>query len=398
MENCTIYSHYLEFQKILGVIKSILPDVKLEVDDDGLEKRVAVKASEDSSFQLNYRERKTPSYKLEEIECGLTQNLAGMVNFVQSLPAGNTEVKNKFIYKIMSMNCEMSLMAEPEITEAFESIIRVLVQDLDGFIFAQPNHLFTKSETQHFLDKNFNLIIDLNGNCEIDDLEVNVNAAYMDEPKENYTEDQLARKSKSGEFLEEKGIAVNEHLPCVPSQETVEVRTLQEVLDRAYALLVIAAKGEGVEQEHLGRVVGEKNINSFTEQEQFIYNAESLTDEQRAYATWRYESLYVLLWALGKFDDLIYPDNICNVSDVVSSIFQPTREEFEASVQLRTKAEILDALDMTYRMHWACVNARINGREVGGAIMPSVIYERHYALNWLTHFMDQPWDEVETPT
>ncbi|MBL3656150.1 DUF4272 domain-containing protein [Fulvivirga sediminis] len=398
MENCTIYSHYLEFQKILGVIKSILPNAKLEVDDHGLEKSVTVLGSVGSSLKVNYRERKTPSYKLEEIECGLTQNLAGMVNFVQSLPATNTDVKNKFIYKIMSMNCEIALMAEPKITESFKSIIGVLVQDLDGFIFAQPNDQFTKSETQHFLNKDLNLIIDLNGNCEIDDLEVNVNAAYMDEPKEDYTEEQQARRGRSGEFLKEKGIAVNEHLPCVPDQGSVEIRALKEVIDRAYALLVISAKGEGVEQEHLQRAVAEKGINSFTEQEQFIYNADVLSDEQRAYATWRYESLYVLLWSLGKFDDLIYPDNICNVSDVVSSIFQPTREEFEANVKLRSKEEILDALDMTYRMHWACVNARINGREVGGGIIPSVIYERHYALNWLTHFMDQQWDDVQTPT
>ena len=49
-------------------------------------------------------------------------------------------------------------------------------------------------------------------------------------------------------------------------------------------------------------------------------------------------------------------------------------------------------------MHWACVDARIQGEEVKGAINPSVIYERHYALNWLTKYQNQDWDNITTNT
>jgi hypothetical protein len=27
-----------------------------------------------------------------------------------------------------------------------------------------------------------------------------------------------------------------------------------------------------------------------------------------------------------------------------------------------------------------------------------VVYERHYALNWLTGYMDQDWDDISTDT
>ena len=60
--------------------------------------------------------------------------------------------------------------------------------------------------------------------------------------------------------------------------------------------------------------------------------------------------------------------------------------------------EILDELDKTFRMNWACVDARIKGEQVTGNINPSIIYERHYALNWLTNYQNQEWDEVQTNT
>ena len=62
--------------------------------------------SKTKTLTINYRQRKKPSYKLESVECGLTQNLAGMANFVQSLPAQNATVKGQLLYKVMAMNSE----------------------------------------------------------------------------------------------------------------------------------------------------------------------------------------------------------------------------------------------------------------------------------------------------
>ena len=403
MENCTIYSHHLEFEKVVQIVKSNLPKAKVEYNDGGMQKSLVATIKggffgKTKTLKINYRERKNPSYKLEQVECGLTQNLAGMVNFIQSLPAQNEDVKSKFLHKVMSANCEIPFIAEPEITTEFESVLGKIVNELDAFIFTQPNRIFNKSNGQHFIDKNLNLILDTNGNCEIRDIEVNVNPKYHDLPKENYNEEQIKRKEKSEAFLEVKGIKTNKNLPCVTSSEDVELRTLKEVIDRAYALLIVAVKGEGIEQEHLVKTVGAKKIDSLSSKENQIYQAESLDDQERAYATWRYESLYTILWALGKMEELKYPSEICDVQAIVGKIFQPSREEFEGSVKLRSESEILDELDKTYRMNWACVDARITSQEVSGNINPSVVYERHYSLNWLTKYQNQDWDNVQTNT
>jgi hypothetical protein len=48
-------------------------------------------------------------------------------------------------------------------------------------------------------------------------------------------------------------------------------------------------------------------------------------------------------------------------------------------------------------MHWALVDARINEREAPAGMRSSIVYERHYALNWITVYEDD-WDDITTDT
>lgn len=403
MENCTIYSHYLNFEKVVEILQQKLPKAKVEFNDGGINKSLiaTIKGGffgKTKTLKINYRQRKNPSYKLEEIECGLTQNLAGMANFIQSFPTQNEELKNKFIFKVLAANCEMSFMAEPEITSEFKSALHTIIQELDAFIFAQPSKVFNKSNGQHFLDKNFNLILDQNGNCEIQDIEVNVEAKYHDQPVENATEEQINRKAKSENFLNSHGIKVNKNLPLIETVEQTKMRSIDEIIDRAYALMVTAAKGEGIEQLHLDKLIQDKKIDSLSPKETEIFQSENLTDQDRAYATWRYESLYVILWAMGKMENLKFPNEICDVQAIVAALIKTNKEELKNTIHLKSLSEILDELDKTYRMNWACVDARIKGQPVEGNINSSIIFERHYALNWLTNYQNQDWDNVTTDT
>ncbi len=89
---------------------------------------------------------------------------------------------------------------------------------------------------------------------------------------------------------------------------------------------------------------------------------------------------------------------MCNIGDDVGFLFSKTEAEFRASARLRTKEEILDQADLILRLNWACVNARIKNVPPPGGLNASVVYERHYALNWLIHFQNQEWDNVTTST
>ena len=403
MENCTLYSHHLKFEKIVEIIKANLPKAKVEINDGGKQKSLiaTIKGGffgKTKTLKINYRERENPSYKLDQVECGLTQNLAGMVNFIQSIPAQNEALRNKFLYKVMSANCEMSFMAEPEITDEFGDLLKLIAAELDVYIFAQPSKIFDKSNNQHFLDKDLNLIIDTTGISQVSDVSVVVDAKYHDEPKSNYNEEQLNRKSNSESILTTQGVKVNKNLPCLGSSTETKLRSKNQVIDRVYALVIIAAKGEGIPQEQLAKPIEDKSIKSFSPKELSILDSSELNDQDKAYATWRYESLNTLLWALKIMPDLKPPSEICEVQTIVGKILKPSRDEFTQQAELRSVEEILDELDKTFRMNWACVDARIKGEQVTGNINPSIIYERHYAFNWLTNYQNQEWDEVQTNT
>src|SRR5262249_14688876 len=87
---------------------------------------------------------------------------------------------------------------------------------------------------------------------------------------------------------------------------------------------------------------------------------------------------------------------------------------FITSAHARQVREILDAQDLTMRIHWAIRDAYLNH----GGFLPSdldwskdyelahvsrcrsvgVVEQRHHTLNWLTRFLDADWDDVDTPT
>jgi len=400
MENISLYSHYLGFDKVVDIIRQEMPKAKLEVSDSGTSLTATSPGGllgKSKTLKINYRQRKNPSYKLDKIECAVTQQLAGLVGYIQKMPAMDENIKSRLIIKAMAVNAEIGFIGEPEFTAEFTPALKRILTDLDAFVFTPPNNIFKRSGSQHFADKNLKVILDGYGHSDISDLEVNVESRYHDQPADEYTKEQLDRKAASENFLVANGIKVNKNLPCVPDSKTVKLRNINEVVDRAYALVTLAAKGEGVEQPNLERVIADKKIVSFSPLEREWVYAATLTDEQRALATWRYESLYVILWSLGKTEDLKYPSNICDVGPLVESIIRPSREEFTNTVKLKSVESILDELDKTYRMHWACVDANIKGIQPGN-IFTGIVYERHYALNWLTSYEDQDWDDVQTDT
>jgi Domain of unknown function (DUF4272) len=121
-------------------------------------------------------------------------------------------------------------------------------------------------------------------------------------------------------------------------------------------------------------------------------------NSQKIDANWRYESLHVMLWALGFIDTLSYPDQICDVANDTKIIHDLSEQQFRQKAKLRSKKEILDQADLILRLDWACVNARLKKEETPGNLDKGVVFERHHSLNWLINYMHQDWDDVTTDT
>ncbi|MBB3701550.1 DUF4272 domain-containing protein [Flammeovirga yaeyamensis] len=222
-------------------------------------------------------------------------------------------------------------------------------------------------------------------------------------PVENIsaTDDQKERRAKSEKVCESNGVPIykNPNSLFIAPEKELELRTKDEIVDRAIALLYLGLKSEGLEQVHLDKMEEDYGVSSklSPSEKEYAYSTNP-TNQQRTDANWRYESLHVLLWSLGYIDELIYPNQMCNVADDVKIIYELGPDKFRTQSKLRSKAEILDQADLILRLDWACVSARVKNEVAPGGLNSSVVYERHYALNWLIKYLNQDWDNISTDT
>lgn len=210
----------------------------------------------------------------------------------------------------------------------------------------------------------------------------------------------LDRKQRSEAMLREESVPFIPHLPCIEDEETTQIRSLEEVAWRAMALNIVAVKGEGLEQEQILGVIDRYQLmQAFTPKERDFILDENPSEHDRIQFLWRYECYWVLLWALSYVDELVRPDQICDVPQAVRLMVDRSAEQFIADAKLRSVSEILDAADLIYRYDWACVDARVNGQPSPAGLDAGVVRERHYALNWTIGYPDRPdWDNISTDT
>ena len=123
--------------------------------------------------------------------------------------------------------------------------------------------------------------------------------------------------------------------------------------------------------------------------------------------------MWVLVWALGGVR-LDWPSGFCDVPQLSKVIEDYASDpKFIRTAKLRSKKDILDALQLTLLQHWAVRDAFVHEREIPAdldwsgdadmfpvteSVAGGVVAERHHALNWLTRFGDASWDDTDTPT
>jgi len=208
----------------------------------------------------------------------------------------------------------------------------------------------------------------------------------------------LERKARSEARLQAMGVPFVTHLPAVPGDEEAVLRNGRDVALRAAALMVVAFRGEGMEQARAVSILREVGMwDAASPKEQAFLMEMHPQKQELVNFRWRYEALWVMPWALGHVD-LGPPTVICDVPKAAGLIRELGLREMVGAAKLRALSEILDELDFTYRCHWAVVDARVNDKEAPGGVDPGVVYERHYALNWLTVHGRAEWDDVSTDT
>ncbi len=224
-----------------------------------------------------------------------------------------------------------------------------------------------------------------------------------EEARVPYPDDAIDRKLRHDELLGRQDIHVYDGLPPVAGECEVLLRPAADVARRALSLFAVALRAESL--------ASDKEISSDEIRDRFPLAFESFSPveaefmntaqpEQQAIIdhAWRYECLFVLQWALKHFDELHFPSKICDVPQVARDILDRQASEMIQQATLRPASEILDAVDLHFRLHWAARQAQQQQKPAPADLDIGIIQERRYALNWLTHFENADWDDVDCPT
>ena len=226
----------------------------------------------------------------------------------------------------------------------------------------------------------------------------------------NAPPESVERRDRSVEALRDRHIYVTPWLPLLHERAEEPGRTVEEVCQRAAALLVVSLYSECRLGEHMSYEEAREFVAPIIDSYQaepflspaeraYLDDPESTEQTQIQYA-WQYENLWAMEWALGLTDDLFWPDRICNVPESVRLLHEvPDLESLTQAARLRPRKELLEQADLIYRLHWACVDARVMGMPTPQGVEEGVVMERHRALFWLAGCDNMcPWDEVDLST
>jgi hypothetical protein len=201
-------------------------------------------------------------------------------------------------------------------------------------------------------------------------------------------------------WAESHGIDSRDTVPPVKGYKERYARTAAEVAARTVILHGVAAVGFEVDSPRVVNWLRDQNLwNQVTPKERKFLQSKRRTARQKTEARWRCESEWALLWAIRKVKALGLPTRTCDTARLVDSIMPSLGADvarFIKTARLRPPSALLAEEDRVYNLHcYARLDQRMN-IELPADLNYSVLYERHYAFDWLDGHAD--WDDVTCDT
>lgn len=338
------------------------------------------------------------------------EQLEGVAGYVYHNPTTLTEIKRNLFYHLRQCKSLIQIIysfdsASSRETQEKEKQVMAPVFD----ITEKLQGVLTFGNGMTLINSHGQVILDKAGRSELDyymPSERPVPEAWLKEaPPES-----VERRNRSMKLLQERRVYVTPWLPLLWEKAQEQGRTTQEVCSRAAALLIISLYSECRVGEHLSYeearefvapIIESYEAEKFFSPKEWEYlNDPDSTEQTQIQFAWQYENLWVMEWALRLTDDLFWPDRICDVPASVRIMREyQNMEALTAAARLRPREELLEQADLIYRLHWACVDARVMSMPAPQGLEEGVIMERHRALFWLAGCDRMcPWDDVDLST
>lgn len=206
----------------------------------------------------------------------------------------------------------------------------------------------------------------------------------------------LERKERSLVVLRREKVPFIQHLPVIADSTQATPPTLDQIVERFIALVTIAERAEGAALAEYEAALAARGAQAAATPDEMAYaRSETPIEQDTIKFSQRFESAWVLAWALSLVETLKRPDDFCQ-AEALREWAAAGVNPLKRRARLRPLSAILDMADLHYRYHWAVNDAELYGTRIPARLIPAVVYERHYALNWL--ISGSAWDTVSTDT
>ena len=394
----TLYTLIGKFERVKKALtdhfSGMAREVTDSVDEHG-EERFVIRLKDESAITININHNKE----------FLSQHIPGMYNFFAQVECENQKLRQGVLNQIETFNCaagsSFELDTNEDRTNYIVNSMFAAANDINGFVLMPDMRLFTCDGK---------LLFSAEGKSDFDEYTPIGNADFMDSGFEETPAD-IARKERSIAVLEEKGIPYFPHLRAAVTEAEAKLRSPEEIARRLFAMFGVCAycetRGAGESWEEtqkylkkINAILGGQLDDALSPEEKAFLAVKEPEENGLARFGWRYECCYVLMWALGFLDELVFPDQICDASVLGKIIWRAdSLAGFLKKAKPRSKDEILDTADLILRYDWACVDARVKGQESPAGLNGEVVVEWHYAFNWLIGANGNAgWDDIQTHT
>lgn len=230
------------------------------------------------------------------------------------------------------------------------------------------------------------------------------------------SDDQKERFERVGKQLETRGVPELMKRSWVPDAEQVELRSPEEIAQRAFALHAVICIARGRPREEAMQELREAGAEAWLTplEAEFLAN-EDPSEEQRGGMIWKLEALWTLMWALHHIEAFSWPNDMCDVDGLHELVFEKAKDAalFVSQAQCRTKECLLDTTQLVVQLQAVLRSAMIDEEPIPSNLdwnhpaesvlvyecpAHAVVTERHLALNWLIRHGGADWDDVDVPT
>lgn len=362
----------------------------------------------ESTHMIQLKDQTTLEIEVDTDEASLEKDLNGMFGYFLKAPVENQQVRAGVLAQIKLFKyvgiVDLVIDGDNEQTQDIFNKIYETAEIAGAFILQTYN----AEGDMRLVDSDGDTLIAKDGSTDYDSFE-----PMSDDDDDDYEDDEaecdVERKQRAFEICDKMNVPYVEGIGVAIPEEKCELATKEEILHRLACVTAAAACADtccntpnsaAEDIEYVRNTMEQRyGINEYLSDREKRYIADPLGHSQyHSTYSWRYECCWVMMWALGLVEWNM-PTSPCDAHIIIQTVLRSDFDTLLEKSQMRSKEEILDKLELIFRFNWACTNARVHRQRLQANINPEVVWEWHYAFNWIARVGGiTDWDKVQPNT